>query len=105
MKPIPDTLPTRIFFVRLWRWHIALKTDLIDLKQGKQKSLMKILSLPLQISKPHGHAFIATNDVALVLQMHSLRRRVFSGLRPLMPPLRNQLPRRDRDDATATTAA
>ncbi|KAB2615271.1 F-box protein [Pyrus ussuriensis x Pyrus communis] len=28
-----------------WRWHIASRTDLIDLKQGKQKGLMRILSL------------------------------------------------------------
>ncbi|XP_009350006.1 F-box protein At2g26850 [Pyrus x bretschneideri] len=30
---------------REWQWHIASKTDLIDVKQGKQKGLMRILSL------------------------------------------------------------
>ncbi|BFG30130.1 hypothetical protein CerSpe_164040 [Prunus speciosa] len=30
---------------REWQWHIASKTDLVDVKQGKQKGLMRILSL------------------------------------------------------------
>lgn len=68
-------------------------------------SLELFLSLPLQISKPHGHAIAAADDVVLVLQMHSLRPSVCPGLRPLVPPLRNRIPRGDRDDAPASASA